>query len=270
MDEYTLYLDESETYNFNKITNIRENVHFIISGIICKNQYHDTILTKKVNRIKELIWNHCEQDNMYYQKILHEFDMSKAIKNQRKQLKCEYNIVFKNKHIYNFAYDMLTDIIKSDEIIILSVCIDEDGLEKYYDKQKLNDRYQIAMNMLIENYYHFLNSVNGIGKICYESLPQNQMERIMKRYLGIKYNGTMFYSAKTINSRIKNLEFRDKKENLSGLQIADFIPNSIGRYILKKTYSNLKERNISYSVIESKLYDGNINCIQKYGSKIIP
>lgn len=270
MKEYTLYLDESETGNVNKVTNVKEYKHFVIAGIICENSYHDSVLTPNLNKIKEMIWNRCEQDASFSSKILHEFDMSKAINRQYKQLKCQYNKVFKNKHIYNFTYDTITNILSSDDIVVLSVAINEDGIVKFYDKDKLNDRYQIAMNMLIENYYHFLNNVNGIGTICYESLPENQMNRIMKRYLGIKYNGTMFYPAKTINSKIKNLEFKNKNDNIAGLQLADFIPNSIGRHILNKIYTNKKERNIDYSAIELKLYDGGINCKEKFGSKIIP
>lgn len=34
MDEYTLYLDESETANVNKETGKRENTLFIIAGLI--------------------------------------------------------------------------------------------------------------------------------------------------------------------------------------------------------------------------------------------
>ena len=37
MEEYTLYLDESETANFNKELGKRENTVFVIAGIICKN-----------------------------------------------------------------------------------------------------------------------------------------------------------------------------------------------------------------------------------------
>lgn len=270
MDKYTLYLDESETANVNKETGKRENSLFVIAGIICKNEYHDSILKKKVERIKESIWNKCENDENYHEKILHELEMSKAIRKQKNQLKNSYNFVFKNKHIYNFAYDMLTEIISSGEIVILAVCIDNDRLNENYDITKLNDRFQIAMNMIIENYFHFLNLVNGIGYICYESLPENQNERIRKRFMGIKYNGTMFYPAKNINSRIKELEFRNKKDNIIGLQLADFIPNAVGRHVLKKQYNNNKERNISYDVIESKMYDGGNGNIDKFGLKIIP
>lgn len=270
MDEYTLYLDESETANFNKATGKRENTIFVIAGIICKNNYHDKELKEKVNRIKELIWNRCGEDELYEQKVLHELEMSRAIKKQVKQLKCTYNKVFKNKHVYNFTYDVLTDIFSNSEITIIAVCIDEERLAEQYDRSKINDRFQIAMNMIIENYYHFLNAVDGMGDICYESLPENQNERIRKRYNGIKYNGTMFYPAKVINSRIKKLEFRNKKGNIIGLQLADFVPNAVGRYVLGKHYTNNKERNISMDALASKLYDGNIDKKEKFGLKIIP
>lgn len=267
MAEYTLYLDESETANVNKITNIRENETFVIAGLICKNDYHDTILNDRVNAIKNRIWNRNNNDDKYCDKILHELEMSRAIKHQFKDLKCEYNKIFKNKHIYNFTYDMVADIISSEEIIIMAVCIDNDNLNKQYDMSKLNDRFQIAMNMIIENYYHFLNNVEGTGIICYESLPENQNEQIRKRYQGIKYYGTMFYPAKAINKRIKGLEFKNKKDNIVGLQLADFLPNAIGRHILNKTYSNKKERNIPFYVIDTRLYDGFVGIRRSLESK---
>lgn len=270
MEEYTLYLDESETANFNKELAKRENTVFVIAGIVCRNSYHEQELSPKVNRIKELIWNRCGNDARYEDKILHELEMSRALKRQFKQLKCEYNKIFKNKHVYNFAYDMLTEIFVESEITVLAVCIDEDRLSTQYDRSKLNDRFQIAMNMMIENYYHFLNCVDGIGYICYESLPENQNERIKKRYMGIRYNGTMFYPAHVINTRIKKLEFKNKNDNIVGLQLADFVPNAMGRYVLGKHYTNSKERNISIDALENKLYDGGIGKKDKFGLKIIP
>lgn len=270
MKEYTLYLDESETANFNKIMNRRENTVFVIAGIICENNYHDQELKPQISAIKNLIWNRCDNDPSFEDKILHELEMSRALKHQYRQLKYDYNKIFKNIHIYNFTYDILTEFFKNNEFTILAVCINEDKLSEQFDLSKLNDRFQIAMNMIIENYYHFLNCIDGVGHICYESLPENQNDRIMKRYMGIKYNGTMFYPAKIINSRIKSLEFKNKTENIVGLQLADFIPNAIGRYVLNKHYTDNKERNIDMNALYPKLYDGGIGLKEKFGLKIIP
>lgn len=270
MDEYTLYLDESRTYNYNKETNEQERPVFVIAGIIVKNKYHDTILSDKIDKLKCNVWNKCGNDPLYKEKVLHELEMSRAITRKLNKLKNNYDKIFKNIHIYNFTYDCMTDIVKTSDVTILGACIDEELLKNMHISQSLNDVYSICMNIIIENYYHFLCTVNGIGSICYESMPDNQNEKIRKRFNSIRNTGTMFYPAKEINKRITSIEFKNKLDNIVGLQIADFIPNSMGRYYLHKSYNNKKERNIPYSIIASKLYDGSVNNIDRFGLKIMP
>lgn len=270
MKEYTLYLDESHTGDFNKITQHKDNPLSVIGGIIIENEYHDTVLTKKVNELKCCIWNRCDNDSNYQDKILHELEMTRAITKKIKELKCEYNKVFKNKHVYNYTYDTMNHIIQNCDLTIIGASVARDSLQKMHTTQTLNDILSICMNIIIENYYHYLCSVDGIGTICYESMPENQNAKIKKRYEIIKNTGTTFYPAKAINRRIKGIEFRDKKENIIGLQVADFIPNALGRQILKKTYNDNKQRNVYYPFIEKKLYDGNVGNIDRFGIKKIP
>ena len=270
MDQYTLYLDESHTGNFNKLTNRKDNPLFVIAGIIVKNEIHDNELTYRIKSLKNHIWNRCENDSNYSNHILHELEMSNAITHKTKKLKFEYNKIFKNKHVYNTTYDIMSTIIKDSELTIIGASIFEDELSQLHPKQTTNDILSICMNIIIENYYHFLCSVDGIGTICYESMPENQNDKIRKRYEIIKNNGTMFYPAKAINQRIKGITFKAKTANIIGLQIADFIPNAIGRHILGKKYNDKKQRNVSYPVIESKLYDGCVGKKDRFGVKIIP
>ena len=269
-DEYTLYLDESYTGDFNRVTQRKDNPLFIIAGVIVKNNYHDTILSDKVNRLKCNIWNRCDNDLNYKEKILHELEMSYAITRKISKLKFEYNKVFKNKHIYNYTYDIMSNIIENSEITIIGASIAEDTLKHIHANQTLNDMLSICMNIIIENYYHFLCSINGIGTICYESMPENQNEKIRKRYEIIKNTGTMFYPAKAINKRVKGIVFKNKTDNIIGLQVADFIPNALGRHILNKSYNDNKQRNVYYPVLEKKIYDGNVGNIERFGVKKIP
>lgn len=269
-DEYTLYLDESFTGDFNKVTQRKDNPLVVIAGIIVKNNYHDTILSDKINSLKCNIWNKCDNDPSYKDKILHELEMSYAITRKISKLKFEYNKVFKNKHIYNYTYDIMSNIIESSEVTIIGASIAEDELKQIHAKQTLNDVLSICMNVIIENYYHFLCSINGIGTICYESMPENQNEKIRKRYEIIKNTGTMFYPAKAINKRVKGIVFKNKTDNIIGLQVADFIPNALGRHILNKKYNDNKQRNVYYPILEKKIYDGNVGNIERFGVKKIP
>lgn len=56
VDEYTLYLDESEIPITDENNN-ETNKLFVIAGIIVKNKYHDTELTNSLNGIKDIIWD---------------------------------------------------------------------------------------------------------------------------------------------------------------------------------------------------------------------
>ena len=76
----------------------------------------------------------------------------------------------------------------------------------------------------------------------------------------------MFYPAKKINSLIKTLYFKNKYDNVAGLQLADFVPNTLGRYKCNKE----NKSNINFNSVYSKLYDGGINMPEKFGLKEIP
>lgn len=64
----------------------------------------------------------------------------------------------------------------------------------------------------------------------------------------------------------KKLVFMEKDANITGLQIADFIPNTLGRVECDK--DSKSEEN--YKSVHDKLYDGNRKMIEKFGLKIIP
>lgn len=68
MTEYTLYMDESETFNS------AGDKYFVMSGVIIKNSSYSNI-ENALNKVKRTVWNNevgCEQY------ILHEKDISFA------------------------------------------------------------------------------------------------------------------------------------------------------------------------------------------------
>lgn len=262
MDEYTLYLDES----FIEICDKKGD--FTVCGVIVKNDYHDTILTDKINNLKYSIWNK-EDKSVVDTYALHELEATKARKGNINRLKRDYNKIFKNKNKYDLLYSTMNQIVSESDIVILGCCVQEYELSLLY-KHIINDRLSIAMNMLIENFYHFLCENNGTGIICYEEMPDNQNEIIIKKYRGIKNYGSMFYSAKNINRRIKGITFANKYDCIAGLQLADFIPNSISRDIRSITYTEEHRlTNVNIDIIKSKIYNGNCNKMERFGVKII-
>lgn len=265
MDEFTLYLDESEIpitdENNNEINKL-----FVIAGIIVKNKYHDTILTDSLNGIKDVIWDKSKDIDRRHSYILHEMEVTCAHYGCFGKLKHKYHRIFAKSSKYKLLYQKMSELIKNSDLTTLGACIRQKELHSLYEQTTLNDKKSILMQIIIENYYHFLVELDAIGTICYEAMHKNQNDIINKRYQYIKNTGTMFYPAKKINSKIKGLSFIEKNENVPGLQIADFIPNTLGRVECKKDSNSVT----NYQSVYYKLYDGNRKMIEKFGLKIIP
>lgn len=261
--KYTLYLDET----FIELNN--QGGDFSICGIIVKDDYHDKYLLSKINDLKYKIWNQ-EESKIVDTYVLPELESTKARKGNINRLKKEYNKIFRNKGKYNLLYDSMNDIILTSDITILGCCIKEYDLCQLYN-HSINDRMSIAINILVENFYHFLITNNAIGTICYEEMPENQNEIIKRRYNQIRSSGTMFYSPQNINKKVKGLIFKNKYDCIPGLQIADFIPNSVVRNIRGITYQDGgRLRSVDINIIKNKTYDGNCNKLDRFGIKIIP
>lgn len=265
MDEYTLYLDESEI-PINDENDKEINKLFVIAGIIVKNDYHDTKLTDSLNSIKDIIWDNPKDITKRRTYILHEKEVTSARFGHFGKLKHKYHRIFAKSSKYNLLYEKMSELIQNSELTTLGACIRQKELHGLYHYNTLNDKKSILMQIIIENYYHFLVEYDAIGTICYEAMPENQNAIINKRYQYIKNTGTMFYPAKKINSKIKGLIFIEKDKNVPGLQIADFIPNTLGRVECEKNSNS----EANYQSVHNKLYDGNRKMTEKFGLKIIP
>lgn len=266
MSEYTLYLDESEIPikdNNGKIL----NTIFAIGGVILRNNYHDNDFTKRINEIKHKIWCEKKYEASCENFILHEMEVTNAHNKHFSMLKHSYNREFAKYSKYNLLYKELSSLIdKSYDLTVICAYINVNELHKIYNPYVLNDRLSILMQIIIENYYHFLVNNHAIGKICYEYIDDGQNEIVKQRYKNIKITGTMFYPAKKINRRIIDLYFGKKSDNIAGLQMADFIPNTLGRFKCDKNNNSDKNFNSIYA----KLYDGYVDMSEKFGLKEIP
>lgn len=255
MDEYTLYLDESETENKNG------EKYFCIGGIIVKNSYHDNFLVEKLNNAKRKIWNN---DDNYINNIIHELEINEANKKHFSKIN-KYNKMFCIKENYNRAYKEMSFLISDKNIYTIGVSLCVNMIDSYYNSETYNNKFTICMQLIIENFCHFLIEHNAKGSICYEELQTKQNGSIKKKYNQIYCSGTMFYPHKIIQKYITGLEFKNKSDNIAGLQIADFIPNDLAR-----CHANMKPKyNKTHKYIKSRLYDGNISRKDRFGFKKI-
>ena len=96
-------------------------------------------------------------------------------------------------------------------------------------------------------------------------MQPEQNTKIQQRIYELKALGTLYYSPKSIQDHLKQIKFVPKTENLAGLQLADFVPNTLGRYA-----ASMKPKNRDFAKnVRAKLYDGEDDGKYKFGLKIL-
>lgn len=90
--------------------------------------------------------------------------------------------------------------------------------------------------------------------------------KIQQRIYELKALGTLYYSPKTIQDHLRDIHFEPRTNNLAGLQLADFVPNTLGRYA-----AMMKPKNRDFAKnVRSKLYDGGeADGKYKFGFKVL-
>jgi len=209
MKTYTLYLDESET-------NKNQTLHaYAIGGIIVENTYHATVLTPKIDQVKQKIWSDLTD---YQNIILHEKEVKDATEHRvdKSSVKPEYIRFYNNPNNCTNLYKELDYVLRSSEIYTLGCVAIEEMLIHNFPSQLSNDYSAICMQIIIENFCHFLYHQHAVGNIQYEARENSQNIAMSQHFHQIKAIGTMYVNSRSIQKYIRNIDFPSKQENIAG------------------------------------------------------
>lgn len=242
-DEYVLYLDESE---------LKRTKTFGIAGIAIRKD-NIQIIEQGISEIKQIIWseNYLENHNpslhcTELQKI-YNYRNSEEISNVKEEYeelsKCSAEAIEKK---YVQVYGKLSQILKKSEATIFSCVIKTQQLrDLYYLDEKhdgiylIDDKYNIALQKVIENYTHYLVVNDGYGDVVYESrnsIGENSVKspdiKLINDYHKIQANskGIVYTDSMAIQSRNRTILTYSKNDNIAGLEIADFVANNILKF----------------------------------------
>lgn len=263
--QYTLYLDESVTSTFNPVTNKPENSHFCMAGIIVDvNKIGD--LDNSLNGLKRVVWHDLQNPESV---ILHQMRISDAEKGRLNSARypeyCRFNQNAQRRLFYN---ELKKVFAQNPDIAIVGSSIKIDDLQSFYSVGGRNkqDPYLVAIQLLLENYCHFLCLNNACGNIIYEYREQMANEQLRDRFYHVKLMGSMYASKATADKRLLGLDFAKKSENISGLQVADFVPNGFARNHL----GNKQAKYNIFNTLEYHRYDGGVGQPARFGVKYMP
>jgi hypothetical protein len=237
-NDYLLFLDESKPTS--------TTTTFCLAGFIIEKEEYDSDFNPKIKSIKNSYFGSQEV-------IFHLFDMKRTTGDFK---------IFRDKRIRESFWTDIKRVINDSEIKVLGACIDCRQYRSMYADGNLNDEYAITMQIIVENFVHFLIENNGKGKIFAESRQEHENFSLLNHYYEVVTKGTLYFHRNALQRYLSVMLFPPKNENNIGLQIADFIPGALSR----KCTGRYDDFGLA-ELFSRKLYDGGQDLAERFGFK---
>lgn len=242
--KYSLYIDECGDHQLEKY-NPAFPV-FSLCGVLVSEDRIDELEAS----VKELKRGFFDSEDV----ILHSRDI-------RKQEKA-YSILQHPDIRQNF-YERINSILGKQGVYVIVCCsiLKEPFVERF---SRGEDVYGLSLKYLIERSIFCMddNTANGILDIYIERRGVRQDRNLLNYYNRLRATGTKWVTPERLVSRLGRFNFKYKKDNVIGLQLADLIAYPITRHVLDP-----KTANPAYDVISDKIYSYKGAVL---GMKIIP
>lgn len=259
MSLYELYLDEST------ISDSDGDSICAVAGVIIERDARVNV-RRSLGDLKYELW---DKNKNPKGKVIHLVEANAAYKHL--PVKNQDMMIFRNGEKIRNLYDGVGEIFTNYSLPVIGAVYKKDLIESAYGSREFSkSTYEIAMQLIIENFTHFLISKNSVGHIILESRNSDSNKkadaRVQQHFYSILASGTLYYPSKLIQDRILRIQFKAKGENDAGLQLADFVPIHFAK---KESGKKMDKPNI-YQILRKLRYDGGRGKPDRYGIKVLP
>ncbi|MDD6889052.1 MAG: DUF3800 domain-containing protein [Bacteroidales bacterium] len=154
---------------------------------------------------------------------------------------------------------------QNDAYIIVSCTILKEQLNKFCVRGEEEDVYGLSLSYLIERSIFCVDNLpcsNPDITIIVERRGKKEDAKLLNYYNGLRNRGTKWITQERLRSRIGSFEFKYKRDNIIGLQIADLIAYPVTQHILHP-----ERPNRSYDAVKHNIFSDNGVLL---GQKVIP
>jgi len=241
-----MFLDESGDHSLDKIDN--SYPMFVLAGCIFDFDYYTNFVEPEARKLK---LKYFKKENI----ILRSYDI-------RKQ-KGDFSILVDRKIREEFYLD-LDKFISSLKFSIIAGAINKSKLKEKYPYP--NNPYYLCLQFILERSVMYLGKTSEKMMFRIESRETHNDQKLSVVYDNFKNTKHTIFSKDEIQSKILDLSFNQKIQNIVGMQIADLAAYPIGKWVLDDT-----KENKAFEIIKPKLHRkyGNSNFLN-YGLKIFP
>ena len=243
--KYYLFIDESGDHG---LANVNPAFPvFLLCGVLISDASYEH-LKANFNAIKREFWGNKTA-------IFHSRDIRKCEK--------EFTILF-NHEIKKKFYESINEAISLNNYTVINAAIRKEKYIKKYGRLS-NDVYEISLSFIIERTIFCLDALKQDDvelEIWIEKRGKKEDRQLREHFQKLISRGTGYVSAKRLKDYEIKIIFRNKQENINGLQLADLIAYPVARYVLDSSRANP-----AFDLIKPKIYakSGKI-----YGLKMFP
>jgi hypothetical protein len=245
--KYYLFIDESGDHGLVKL-DVNFPVFVLCGALMNEDSYFK--LRDEINDIKKTFWG--DKDV-----IFHSRDIRKCQK--------EFQIFFDLELKAQF-YKELNSCMSSNDYHIISSAIQKSKYIKTYGKLS-NDVYELSLSFIIERAVFCLDELKKDDEdvclyVVIEKRGKKEDSALAEHFQRLLARGTAFVDKERLSSLSPKIIFRDKKQNVNGLQLADLLAYPTARYVIDKNRANP-----AFDLFEDKFYKRRG---KRFGLKIFP
>lgn len=174
--------------------------------------------------------------------------------------------VLRDKELRERFLRGITDILQQhDTYVIVSCTILKEQLNKFCVRGEEHDVYGLSLAYLLERSIFSVDNNDAPNPniaVIVEERGKKEDRKLLNYYNGLRNNGTKWVKVERFRSRISKFNFKAKKDNIIGLQIADLIAYPITVHLLYPDRVNP-----AYETFKHNIFSDNGRLL---GQKVIP
>jgi hypothetical protein len=229
--KYFLFLDESGDHGLSKPS--PDFPVFVLCGVLTTAENYE-LIREAMNKLKESIW----ADKKV---IFHSRDIRKC----EKEFQVLFDLELKKKF-----YEGINRIVSASEYTIVASAIQKNAFIQQFGRLQ-DDVYEVALSFVIEQAVIILNQTGETTElvIVIERRGAKEDKQLDDHFQRLCARGTGKLAPAELHLVSPNFTFRNKRENINGLQLTDLVAYPIARYVIEPDRANP-----AFKVLESKIY----------------
>jgi len=241
-----MFLDESGDHSLEKID--VSYPMFVLAGCIFNFDYY---LQEAEKRVNELKIKHFGRTNI----ILRSYDI-------RKQKGDFAFLVDKKKR--EALYEAIDNLVENLNFTVIAAAINKTKLKGQYGHP--TNPYHLCLQFILERAVMYLGRSNEKMMFRIESRETHNDQKLSEVYERFCNNNHKLFNKDEIQSKLADLSFNQKTQNIAGMQIADLVAYPIGKLVLDSS-----KENKAFAIIEKKFHKKTrTNIYLNYGLKVFP